>query len=107
MKCLPCDQIAFDILEAQRSVRYDTNVECTLSISMVTHMVEKAEHLRKLSVEFGDPVSYVLELHGPFMPPEEYECYKRALGTILKRRSDFKKRMKKHAEHGRYAPFAP
>ena len=107
MKYLPCDQMTVDIIDVQRSVYRETSVAVEISLSTITALVDSAERVEKSNAGVSDPVAYVLGLHGLFEPPELYTAYQRALKVILKRRRDFKNKMRQNAAHGRWAPFAP
>ena len=106
MNHLPCDRIASDMLDAQRSLQNDAATSWALSLTTVLHMIEDIERLRLSGTDGTDSMDYVLDMREPYDAGER-EFYERVLEIILKRRDEFRERIRRNAEHGRYAPFAP
>jgi hypothetical protein len=105
VKTLPCDQIAGDVLDAKAVVFADSSVEIYVSLTEIERLVEQIELTQKSDLHV-DAVSYVLELRGSDSV-EERRVYELALRRIVMRRRDFRTRVKRHAAHGKFAPFAP
>lgn len=105
MRSLPCDQIALDMLETKRRFP-NISAKWKLSPTMVMQMVAEVDRLRVSATDGITFIPQILAMFEPFEPGQE-EYYEELLKVVLKRRYEFRERVRKNAKHGRYVPFAP